>query len=308
MWWAAIVLLGLSAGAVGWTIWQLRNDAIRAAVSDTGNIATLLAGQLSRSLHSIDALLLELRSTRRAAPIKDLSSLHATYNQQDMHDALRQELARHPQLFNVVITDETGQLVVSTAAWPTPKINVADRDYFKDARSRDDGQLSTSVPIRNRIDGSRTIVFARRLDTANGAFGGVIFASVNSKYFEAIYESTQSVHNLIFNLVREDGTILFRHPDTGNFAGKRLSNEAAWQDAVARGKKSFRILAKADNNYRYVSIRARSGISAVRQHLGHREPALAGWLRRSATIGLGSAALLLCSIYLLFAITGRSDT
>ena len=28
-----------------------------------------------------------------------------------------------------------------------------------------------------------------------------------------------------------------------------------------------------------------------------------GWLRRSATIGLGSAALLLCSIYLLIAIT-----
>ena len=31
--------------------------------------------------------------------------------------------------------------------------------------------------------------------------------------------------------------------------------------------------------------------------------ALAGWLRRSAMIGLGSAALLLCSIYLLIAIT-----
>jgi hypothetical protein len=33
LWWAAIVLLGVSAGAVGFTIWQLRNDAIGAAVA-----------------------------------------------------------------------------------------------------------------------------------------------------------------------------------------------------------------------------------------------------------------------------------
>src|ERR1700730_8208670 len=66
-WWAAILLLGISAGAVGWTIWQLRNDAIRAAISDSGNIAALLAGQLSRSVQSIDTVLLALE-----APSKDL--------------------------------------------------------------------------------------------------------------------------------------------------------------------------------------------------------------------------------------------
>ena len=54
--------------------------------------------------------------------------------------------------------------MVSTAAWPPPNVNVADRDYFQDARTRTDGKLSTSVPINNRIDGTRTIVFARRLD------------------------------------------------------------------------------------------------------------------------------------------------
>src|SRR6266481_6635651 len=63
LWWAAILLLGISAGAVGWTIWQLRNDAIRAAISDSGNIATVLAGQLSRSLESIDAMLLEVKTS-----------------------------------------------------------------------------------------------------------------------------------------------------------------------------------------------------------------------------------------------------
>ncbi len=303
LWWAAIVLLGLSIGAVGFTIWQLRNDAIKAAISDTGNIAAVLAGQMSRSLYSIDMMLLEIKSTSKGLDIDTPAKLRAIYGTKEMHDAMRAHLATVPHIFNIVVADENGQLVVSTAAWPTPKINVGDRDYFKTSRSRLDGRLSTSVPIKNRIDGNQTIVFARRLETPGGDFAGVIFASVNSNYFEAIYGSTQSVHNLIFNLVREDGTILFRHPDPVGFAGKKLSSEAAWQDAVTRGTKSFRILAKADNNYRYVSSRAVPEYPLFVNISVTENLALAGWLRRSAMIGLGSAALLLCSIYLLFAIT-----
>ena len=54
LWWAAFVLLGVSAGAVGWTIWELRSDAFRAAIAESGNIAAVLASQLSRSIYGID--------------------------------------------------------------------------------------------------------------------------------------------------------------------------------------------------------------------------------------------------------------
>jgi hypothetical protein len=213
LWWAAIVLLGLSLGAVGFTIWQLRNDAIKAAINDTGNIAEILAGQFSRSLLTIDSMLLELQSTSKGLNIDTPEKVRAIYGTRKIHQVMRTHLAALPQIFNIVIADENGQLVTSTAAWPTPDINVGDRDYFKTARARVDGRLSTSVPIRNRIDGNQTIVFARRLETPSGVFAGVVFASVNSNYFESIYASAQSIKSLIFNLIREDGTILFRHPD-----------------------------------------------------------------------------------------------
>src|SRR5277367_4656016 len=63
LWWAAMLLLGLSATAVAWTIWQLRTDAINAAVSESGNIASVLANQLSRSLQGIDAALLDIEQS-----------------------------------------------------------------------------------------------------------------------------------------------------------------------------------------------------------------------------------------------------
>ncbi len=303
LWWAAILLLGISAGAVGGTIWQLRNDAIRAAISDSGNIATVLAGQLSRSLESIDAVLLELKTSDTSAHLENASDLRSTLGSQAFYESLTRYLARLPHIFNIAIVDEAGQMVVSTAAWPPPNVNVADRDYFQDARARTDGRLSTSVPINNRINGTRTIVFARRLEGSNGNFLGVVFASVNSKYFEDIYDSTQSIHSLIFTLVRQDGTILFRLPDTRDFTGKKLSAESVWLDSLSRGSEGFRVLGQADGNVRFVSARKVSDYPLFVNISVTEATALAGWLRQSATIGLGSSALLLCSLYLLIAVT-----
>jgi diguanylate cyclase (GGDEF)-like protein len=303
LWWAAILLLGLSVGAVGFTIWQLRNDAIQAAMSDTGNIAAVLAGQMSRSLASIEAMLLEINNVSKGVDIDTPDKLRSVYGNKEMHSRLRGHLATVPHIFNIVVADEHGQIVASTVTWPTPDINVADRDYFTAARSRLNRKLSTSVPIRNKVDGSHVVVFAQRLETASGAFAGVVFASVNSSYFEAFFESTHSIQNAIFNLVREDGTILFRHPDAVGFAGKKLSHQSTWADAVTGSKRSYRIHAKADNNYRYVSSRPVPEYPLFVNISVTEKIALAGWLRRSAMIGLGSAALLLCSIYLLIAIT-----
>ena len=137
LWWAAILLLGVSASAVGWTIWQLRTDAIRAAISESGNIATVLAGQLSRSLQSIDAVLLEVKKATKDLDIDTPPGFRAAFNRRAFRASLLEHLNRLPQAFNIAVADEQGQLVVSTASFlPAPDINVADRDYFEDARAR----------------------------------------------------------------------------------------------------------------------------------------------------------------------------
>jgi diguanylate cyclase (GGDEF)-like protein len=303
LWWAAILLLGSATGAVGWTVWQLRNDAIRDAISDSGNMAAVLANQLARSLRSIDGALLDIRKSAAELDIREPSQIRAVFNREEMRQSLRQHLAQLPHIFNMVVADEHGQLVVSTAAWPTPNINVADRDYFISARTRAGDQLSASVPIVNRIDGTQTIVFARRLETSKGAFAGVVFASVNFKYFQAIYESTESIRSMVFTLVRPDGTILYRNPDTGGFGGSRLSADSTFQEAVAKGTDGYRILARVDGNFRYVSVRPVPGFPLFVNISITENMALAGWLQRSAAIAIGSAIFLLCSIYLLIAFT-----
>jgi diguanylate cyclase (GGDEF)-like protein len=303
LWWAAIVLLGLSASAVGWTIWQLRADAIRAAIAESGNIATVLAGQMSRSVQGIDVVLKELKRSTKDLDIDTPGSFRAAFNRRAFREVLLDHLGRLPQAFNIAIADQRGQVTVSTAAWPTPNINVADRDYFQDARARSDGQLSTSIPIFNRINGKRTIVFARRLESSTGEFVGIIYCSVNTDYFEDIYGSIQSVHSHQFTLRKRDGTILARHPDPHDLAGQKSDAGPQWHEAVASGGGGYSLTGDLGGSLNFVSVRTVPEYPLVVDISVTESAALEGWRQRTATIGLGSTALLLCSIYLLIAVT-----
>jgi len=303
LWWAAILLLGVSASAVVWTIWQLRTDAISAAVSETGNIASVLAGQLSRSLMSIDTALLEIKRSVQAQGIESPSALQDVIDRREFPESLAKYLARLPQVFSIAIADREGQIVVSTAGSTATRFNVAGRDFFWKARDRRDGQLTASIPAINRINDKQTIVFSRRLEDSKGNFVGIVLAGVNTEYFEDIYGAIQSVHSLLFTLLDPDGIILFRHPDGANATGKELSNKAIWHDALSKGEGGFRVFGQADSNIRYVSIRKVPEYPLIVDISVTEATSLAIWRQRATAIGLGSTIFLLFSIYLLRAIT-----
>src|ERR1700676_3557232 len=122
LWWAAILLLGLSASAVVWTIGQLRADAISAAVSETGNIASVLAVQLSRSLKSIDTVLLEIKQSAERHDIDSPADFQFAIDRREFQESLTNYLVRLPQVFSIAIADREGQIVVSTAGWAATRI------------------------------------------------------------------------------------------------------------------------------------------------------------------------------------------
>jgi diguanylate cyclase (GGDEF)-like protein len=303
LWWAAILLLGISASAVAWTIWQLRTDAIDAAISESGNIAAVLAGQLSRSLQVIDAVLQEIEQSSKSRNIDTLGDFHAEFGRREFQDALIKYRARLPQVFNIAVADKNGQIVASTAGWPAPNFYIANRDFFINARARTDGQLTSSVPINSPIDGQRNIVFSRRLEGSNGNFEGIIFVGVDTNYFQDIYGAVQSVHSLLFTLLNPDGIILFRHPIDPESTGMEISDKSGWLNSLSKGDAGFRVLAQADGNVRFVSARRVPGFPLFVNISVTESTALASWRRQAAAIGFGSSVLLLLSLYLLTAVT-----
>jgi diguanylate cyclase (GGDEF)-like protein len=303
LWRAAVLLLGVSASAVTLTIFQLREDAIRAAVSESGSIATVLANQLSRSVQSIDTALLEIKRAAEADSDGASADFGAGFDRDRFLQSLRRQLSRTQQVFSLALANKDGKFVASTLTGLEASYDVSNRDYFRDARDRTDGEISISIPSANRVNGEKTIVFARRLEDSRGGFAGIVFASVNAKYFEDTYSAIQSVHSLLFTLLNSDGVILFRHPDDSESTGRELSDKAQWLEALSKDDPVFRLRGKADNNIRYVSIRRVPHYPLIVDISLTESTVLQTWERRTATIIAGSSVFLILSLYLLAAIT-----
>src|SRR5215510_11793269 len=124
---AAVLLLVIAVGSLGWAVWQLRVDARRDAFEETGNLALVLAGQLSRFLQTIDVVLAETREDVLGVESEDANAWRRYVASQTTQEKLKAKLARIPQAFNIAVADASGQDISSTASWPAPVISVADR-------------------------------------------------------------------------------------------------------------------------------------------------------------------------------------
>jgi len=296
---AAVLLLVIAAGSLGWAVWQLRVDARRDAFEETGNLALVLAGQLSRFLQTIDVVLAETRDEFLHLDSRDVDAWRGSVASQSMQDKLKAKLARVPQAFNIAVADASGQVLLSTASWPAPAISVADRDYFRSARAQERDELAISSPIRNRVNGEVTVVFARSLKDTKGGFIGVVYISVNRKYFEIIYDSIKSVRDLTFILALTNGTVLVRHPQQTDVSGQRLPSSSAWYDAIAQGGGSFVTPGAFGGQARLASARPLQGFPLAVAVSTSVDVAFARWRLQAIVLGLGGFVFVACSLFLL---------
>jgi diguanylate cyclase (GGDEF)-like protein len=128
-------------------------------------------------------------------------------------------------LFDVSITNREGAIVDSTR--PPERLNVADRDYFQ-------AQRDTSTYFVGQLPrgptGEAKLPFSRRLDAANGAFGGVVIVAVDAAYFVSGYESAKLGERGVLGLLGSDG--IFRVRRTGDAV---LSGDAVDYAAATEG-------------------------------------------------------------------------
>jgi signal transduction histidine kinase/ActR/RegA family two-component response regulator len=298
-------LLVIAAGSLGWAVWQLRADARSDAYEETGNLALVLAGQLSRFLQTIDVVLAETRDDFLSLDTEDVDAWRRSVASEATQEKLKAKLARIPQAFNIVVADASGQVISSTASWPAPAISVADRDYFRSARAQERDELAISSPIRNRVNGEVTVVFARSLKGAKGEFIGAVYVSVSRKYFEIIYDSIKSVRDLSFILALTNGTVLARHPQQNNdVSGQRMPANSAWYDAMAQGGGSFITPGVFGGQARLASTRPLQGFPLAVSVSTSVDAAFARWRTQAIVLGLGGFVFVACSLFLLV-VAGR---
>jgi diguanylate cyclase (GGDEF)-like protein len=297
--------IGAAIVAIGATVWALRADAVERATRDSGNIATILSEQIAWSVRSIDQSLSEIRDRLGELGAATPEQLGQVSRTPEMYQYLVERLIRLPQADVLVVVDAEGYSVASTRSYPPPNLNGRDRDYFLHHLANNDRKLFISAPLEARGSGEWTVFFSRRVNSPTGEFLGVVMAGIRIGTFRYIYKSIELLPGQSFLLLRTDGTVLVRYPAAAPGAGLTMPALSPWHGLVARGGGHYRSPGHFDGVPQLVALRPLKQYPLVVNVTVTEATALANWRHRTLQIGVGALLAVLCSIFLLKALTGQ---
>jgi diguanylate cyclase (GGDEF)-like protein len=196
IWPAIAVLLGIVLW--GFTLSRLNHEeaVVRENAYQTAKLRTsAYAEQVTRTIERIDqAIMLVKYEWQKTGGAVRLEEYYANG-------------VFPTDLFHVSVANRNGDVVTSTLSLPAP-LNFADRDWFQLQKS---GRAQGLV-VQEREVGPRTgrtiIRFSRRMETADGAFAGVAWVTVEPPFLTTLYEGRQLGKGEFISLRLQNGPVL----------------------------------------------------------------------------------------------------
>jgi PAS domain S-box-containing protein len=172
-------------------------EAQAAELSKNANLALALDVQTNQLLTGIDHFLLLIKDQYEGAterlPLKRL---------------VAPAFSSLSSITFVGVTNARGDVTESVQEFaPT---NVIDRGFFKAHRQADTNRMIISEPVLGRVSGRWTITLTRRINNADGSFGGIAAISIEPSYLTELFEATQLGPLDVMSLVLTNGITLAR--------------------------------------------------------------------------------------------------
>ncbi|RZI39602.1 diguanylate cyclase, partial [Herbaspirillum sp. HC18] len=176
---------------------------------------------------------------------------------EDGHRMLRSKIDALPYMGGVNIIDADGNLINSSTAWPAPKVNVADRAYFRTFKYDPYAPDVLIEPLHSRVSGTWTILVARRIVAPSGEFLGVVGRGIEPANFEKFFASVVLGAGATISMLHRDGTLLARYPRSSELMGQNFKTGPFERQRVF-GLDHFagRFTSPVDGDDRLISSRA----------------------------------------------------
>jgi two-component system NtrC family sensor kinase len=163
------------------------------------------------------------------------------------HAHLRALTDTLPQLRDLWVIGADGRPIVSGTVYPMPRdLDLSDRQYFSVHKNNEVQGLYISEVLDARAADLRFFAISRKRQDSAGKFGGVTTISIAPEYFTNYYAQIPAGEIDIAALMRDDGTVLARHPARSGSALRLPSTgtlmtaiRMAPESGIARGPSSF---------------------------------------------------------------------
>lgn len=207
---------------------QFRRAALADARSETARLAGVEAGATDRALHRVDLAVSELVARLTPAAAGSEAAAGDAARRLVTPAALAEQLFAMPQLAALDVIGADGSVLVSSG--PTITAPAAWRPGI--AALRDHPKLEQfigALPAGGEETSGASIYWMRRVNTADGAFAGVVVATLRAAYFENLFAAAGLGGDGAVSLRRDDGTLLAQSPPASAAAPALLAAIAARQ-------------------------------------------------------------------------------
>jgi len=272
------------------------------ARADVRTRADLLRAHMSK-LIQVNLMLLD----RLQEHFEGVDDRTITAHQAEYHRYLASMRTRHPEVLSLTVIGPDGVPLAHSHQFPVPRSSsAADRDYFVAQRDRNTG-LFVSAPLVSRITSDPGFVLSLRRSKEDGTFDGAYAASLRSSYLSEFWEEITFHEEETVSLVRTDGTVLARFPETAG-QNTRLPPDNPLVEFMASGRASGMWQAKwgLDGRERISASRKLDGVPLYVNYAVTAKSAFAVWRRDMVMMGAVALAATLLLVLLSLQVHRRS--
>lgn len=199
-----------------WIVVDARQDEQADVRTAATNVSALLAQQGRTALESTD---LALRAIAARLAREDLPQDDAEFR--TFIRILNERLETVRALF---VIGADGYISHDTDYPDTPRVSLADRQYFSVLRDDPDRDFYVGRPILSRSVSRWFVPVARRLESTDGQFSGVAVAALEPNFIERTYGRLKLEPRDVVALFHADQTLIASVPPLPDAYGKQAEN------------------------------------------------------------------------------------
>jgi signal transduction histidine kinase len=233
LWAVGIVLIVVTVLGAALTIWDLRREAIQDYRQHMANLGVVLAEQTTRYVQVVNLVLDEIQARVVTLGVRTPDEFERAFAADATHGFLNERLLHLPQANAFFLVSADGRTLVTSREQMPHDLNMSDRDYYQYFAAHDDPGVFISTPVPNRVSGTPAIFIARRINAPDHRFLGISVGAIDLQFLAAFYQAINLPAGESVTLLRRDGLVLARHPDTAHDVGAFLDRKAPWYGLVA---------------------------------------------------------------------------
>jgi two-component system NtrC family sensor kinase len=265
----------------------------REAEARAAHIAGVLQDHAERVFETIALALNNARGLLANHTDEEISASRELWN------SLRSIQSAGPQLGSIFVLGPDGSDVINTRAFPAPRVDFSDRDYFLAQKDNDNG-LYLGRSYIGKISHIPIFNFSIRRTYPDGRFAGVVGSSGFVEYFHKFYSTVGDTDDdFAVALIRSGGDILVRYPtfqvgEKLDLSGVRASDtgrQVGYMRSSIDGKQRLYATTQVGNFPAFVSYSATTGAIRAQWAEGLIIPALLTVFAVAVLLGLSTIAI-----------------